>query len=468
MWTAVYIIVAVVFLFGISILAHELGHFLMARLWGMVVEVFSIGFGPAIWKRQRNGITYKIGAIPFGGYVALPQLDPSGMALVQGGGQSRDLPPAPPGRRIVVSLAGAAGNMALAVALAWTVYLAGPRWVSAPSAAGALVGYVETNSAAYAAGLMPGDEITAANGEKVRSWQQLIQLTALSDRLDLTVKSGESERIVSVPVEKDRFGIPVMAGVEAGSVCRVMLVQSGWSAERAGIRSGDIVRSFDGARVGSSHHLIDLVAGRAGQTVPVIVERGGRLMVMQVTPQADHALKRARIGIQFDSAGLEFEELARRTPWQQISHDAGAIVRMLRALVTPKEAGKAAESIGGPPMILVTLWYVVKVSLLGALGFTRFLNVNLAIINLLPIPVLDGGHVLFALWEMVTRRRPNPRVLNAVVNVFATILIGLILFLCYRDMGRLWHIRKAIRAEAAETNAASNESAPSNAAAGPP
>ena len=113
-----YTIVVILLLFGATIFVHELGHFLVARRCGMRVEVFSIGFGPAIWKTKRNGIVYKIGIIPFGGYVALPQMDPSGVKPRDDGEEKRDLPRIAPWKKILVALAGVTGNMIFAVFLA--------------------------------------------------------------------------------------------------------------------------------------------------------------------------------------------------------------------------------------------------------------------------------------------------------------------------------------------------------------
>ena len=150
MLDGIYRIFLVLVLFGLSIFVHELGHFLLARRLGLVVQVFSIGLGPAIWRWRRGGITYKIGLIPFGGYVSLPQLDPAGMAAIQGkageGGNEAPLeaePPLPwmpPWKKVVVSVAGAAGNIVLAFILAWAVYLvgrhAGQRGIHGDLAAG--------------------------------------------------------------------------------------------------------------------------------------------------------------------------------------------------------------------------------------------------------------------------------------------------------------------------------------------
>ncbi len=123
-----------------------------------------------------------------------------------------------------------------------------------------------------------------------------------------------------------------------------------------------------------------------------------------------------------------------KRPSAQIRHDATQIVRMLRALSNPKQMGNASRGLAGPPRIMVFLWFSIQAGLLNAIGFIRFLNINLAILNLLPLPVLDGGHIVFAVYEGVTRRKPNAKFVNALINIFVVLLVGAMLFLSGRDL----------------------------------
>ena len=338
---------------------------------------------------------------------------------------------------MVVALAGATGNVVFAVGLAWVVYLVGKPVM--PGDGAAVVGFVETNTAAYAQGLRAGDEVLTVNGEKVRSWQDFIQLAALADKVDLQVQAaGLEPRTVKVPTTKSALGFQTVDGVMEGFPCRVRAVEQGWSAAQAGVQSGDVIRRFDGESIGGIEQLVDLVSARQDREVPMVVERKGELVELAVTPRLDPDHGRARIGIQFDTLVVE-------TPSQQMKRDASGIVRMLRALVTPKEASMAAQNLGGPVSIVVTLWAYVQMGLIRTLAFTRFLNVNLAIINLLPIPILDGGHIVFGLCEWATRRRPSVRVMNVLVNVFLALLLTAFLYLTYRDFIRIRVLRNMLR-----------------------
>jgi regulator of sigma E protease len=471
--------IALIVLLGLSIFVHELGHFLAARRFGMIVDTFSIGFGPAIWKRKVGDTTYKIGCLPLGGYVALPQLDPSGMSKVQGGAdkESRELPFVSPWKRIAVCAAGPFGNVILAVVLAWIVYL-GPEVPQDTSMPGTMIGSVETNSAAYAAGVRPGDEIAAVNGRPVRTWHDFSVECVLgggpSNQVVLTLRSPAGRRDVTVPTEKTEIGIQAVKGVERGATCVMDYVVPGGNAEKAGLRRGDTVKTVDGTAVVGVDHFIRLINGRAGTEVEVAVEREGELMTFAVTPRHDAALGRDVIGVRLGS--LEQATLpwmVHREPWAQIRYDAMGIFRLLGALVTPREAKQATEGLGGIVMIVATLWMSIQVSWMNGIGFLRFLNVNLALLNFLPIPVLDGGHIMFFLWEGITKRRVHPRVVSILVNTMAVLLIAAVLFLNLRDVVRLnqWMplLRKPPPAEAVVTNAppSTTNPAPETAPAAP-
>jgi regulator of sigma E protease len=436
----VFDVIILVLFFGASIFIHELGHFLVAIKLGLVVDAFSIGFGPAIWKKKINGIDFKIGYIPLGGYVALPQLDPSGMATVQGTNENgenvtqRELPEISPIKKIAVAVAGAAGNIVLAVVFACIIWLS-PAAITYKGSA--TINSVKKESPAYAAGLRPGDEILAVNGKKVSTWNDVnveLLLAGGSDSIKLLVASGKDEHTVDAPVKMHEGAkIAVIDGIVRQSTpCILKRILPDSSAEAAGLQENDIVKSLDGIPVTDASSFIELVAERGGKQVPIVVERNGKELTLTVEPKYNEEEKRALIGVW--PTDLIFPWMQEKLPLAQLKADASGIMRLLKALVTPKESRQAAEGLGGPVMIIAALWMAIKISIFNAIGFLRFLNVNLAILNLLPIPVLDGGHIVFALWELVTRRKVHAKVVNILVNVFAIILIAVFLLLTFRDV----------------------------------
>jgi len=465
----IYVTVIVLLLFGVSIFAHELGHFITARMFGMVVEVFSLGFGPSIWKKKYRGTLYKIGIFPIGGYVALPQMDPTDgsptakpkQTDVTAGTTAKEpaapppkpLPPVAPWKKIIVAAAGAAGNMVLAAIIAWIVYWGGKP--STPGERSAMIGFVYTNSAAYTSGLRIGDEILAVNDFPVVTWNDVIQENARFETVHFVVRTPAGTNTITVPTEKNALGFRMVDGLREVSLCKVMAVEAESSADKAGVHPEDIILRFNDITVLSIEHLVALVSTRPDMPTPLAVERGGQILALTVSPQLDPALGRARIGIRFDPMAVDYDKVVHIPPSVQLKGHATMILRVVRALVS-KEAKHTAEGLGGPPMILYMIQDAVRKGIMIALWFMCFLNVNLAIINLLPIPVLDGGHIMFSLWELVTRRPIHPKLIGWIYQVFFFLFIAAIILLSGRDFQRLYQLRQLSKTAArqmAVTNA---------------
>jgi regulator of sigma E protease len=190
-----------------------------------------------------------------------------------------------------------------------------------------------------------------------------------------------------------------------------------------------------------------------------VVLRGGEELVLTVTPELNEKARRLMVGVVLggsigvgllnDPLGIQVADIImpwmqEKEPLAQLRSDAMGIFRLLKALVTPKSSKNVAGGLGGPVAIFATLWVAIKLGFLNAIGFLRFLNINLAILNLLPIPVLDGGHIVFATWEGITRRKVHPRVVAVLVNVFAVLLICAFVLLTVKDVGqvRKWFGRR--------------------------
>ena len=457
-------ILAMLLLFSLSIFVHELGHFLAARALGLAADVFSIGMGKALWKRKIGATTWQIGWLPFGGYVALPQMDPN--SFLEGSGasrlksaspsesesirisdpdsdpdaaaKSRILPRVAPWRKIVVSVAGAFGNLVFALLLATVVWIVGKP--SSLQEQNSRIGYVVADGPAAAAGLVVGDEIVAVDGQPVRNWVDISEKAALgaSDTVALRVRSAAGEeREVALETEKASVGIRLLPGVEGMDLCWVASVYPNSGAEAAGLQPGDLLLRFAGETIFSRAHLGGLVEAAAGRPALLEFRRGEETLSATVASRYDEGLKRHLIGIGFNTIGdLDFAARVHPTPWAQVRSHAASIFSFLRALVSPATSGAAAGAVGGPVLILLMLWLMLKSSFILGVWFTGFLNVNLAIINLLPVPILDGGHVVMNFWEMIFRRPAPPKLVNALANLFAVLFIALFLLLTFRDSVR--------------------------------
>ncbi len=447
----IYTLLVVLILFGLTIFVHELGHFLVARRFGMKVDAFAIGFGPAIWSTKRNGVLYKVGLIPFGGYVALPQMDPEGAEATADG----HIPEIAPWKKIPVAVAGAVGNIILAFIIAWIISIIGKP--SAPHERDTVVGYVVTEGEeeerlAYEQGLRIGHRIVAVNGTPVSNWQDINVEATLSREVVLDVDTSEEMITVTLPTWDTEMGVRLLPGVSWVGHSDVAQVVPDSPAERAGLRPGDRILAFNEVKLYSTAQLIGLVDEHRDRLVPVKVERRGESMTIDVQPEYDPEEDRALIGIIFSPPlwTVDYDEVIHPKPWEMIREFSTLIFRVLRALATPSQAGMAASALAGPVYILYALWDMVQNSFAMALWFTCLLNVNLAILNLLPIPVLDGGHIVFSLWEVITRRRINARFKVIIMGACWFLLIFAMIYLSFRDVSRLGLMSRSAPTEEVE------------------
>ena len=461
-------IVGVMLLFCIAIVVHEFGHFLAARLLGFRVETFSVGFGPAIWKKNVGGVVYKIGCIPLGGYVALPQLDPAGMAAIQGGaGQGAEsLPPMPAWKRIVVAVAGPLGNVVLAVVVAFAIYAFAPA--SEFGGHGTVVGTVDPDAPVASSGIRTGDRLLSVNGQPVSSWTDFIVECYFSGNtnsgLPVAVLRDGNEVALVLPVVRDASsGYFRVEGLFPKTECRVADLMADMPAAASGLAVGDTVVSIAGREPCDPTDAVRLVREMGDRSFPIVVRRSGAKDPIEVEVAAVYSKEHDAMLI-----GAAFADpldgmpmwMMHRQPLRQLSSDARSIFRILKALFAPTHKGesrRAAKDLGGPGTLLFMLWYEVQAGIFHALAFLRYLCINLAILNLLPIPVLDGGHVLFALYEIVARRRPSPNFVDIVTNAFAFLLIGLMALLLFRDACRIYKFTSRPAPEAASPADAPDE-----------
>jgi regulator of sigma E protease len=433
-------IVAIIFLFGITIFVHEFGHFIVARKCGLIVETFAIGMGPALWKTEKDGIVYKICAFPIGGYVSIPQLDPEGMEKMQGENTSdrKALPDVSPWKKIAVAFAGPLFNVLFSIPLALIVMSAQkmPEHTT--------VGYVSTNSVVYAEGLRAGDEIIAMNGNPVASWYDIAvekMFASTTETIDIRYLSGSTTNQINLSTAQLTKDVIGLDGV--GQALRPLLadIRSGSPAGIAGLKTGDLVTGINNKPVKYWHEFAAEIEKNGGVEIPLTVLRDKEILALTVTPTYNEEYNKAVIGVTpGDPSSLPWTMAG--GPIAQVKSDGSKIFRLLKALTTKGEAKSAAGGLGGPIAIFTMIWFALKLGLPYAIGLIRFININLAVLNLLPLPVLDGGHICFALWEGITRRKVHPKVVVTLINLFAVLLIGVMLTLSARDIDRNWNVSR--------------------------
>ena len=431
----IYVIAAVLALFGAAIFIHEFGHFWVARRLGMKVEEFAVGFGPKIRSWNRDGIEYTIRWIPAGGFVKLPQMI---TAEALEGQPAEDVPPAPPLHKILVAAAGPFMNVVFAFAIATVIYFVGLPIPVNP----AIIGYVEPGSSEARLGIQEGDRIVSVNGGKVKSWQDVEQSTAFARTsvLPVVIAHDGKESTYQLQTTTDNAVGLKMLNLDPRDHPEVLEVSSGSAAEKAGLKQGDHIVSFAGVPIAGRDQLIEVIHKRGGQPTEMRIDRGAQKLTLNITPTVDPTTKNGRIGIAFgsDSTQIYIVQKPGPTPLEQVRNETGKIFSFIGALIHSRETGVGAKDLAGPVGILAILANAVNNDYRLALSFLVMLNINLAIINLLPIPVLDGGHILMAIIEKIRRRPLSIKFVEYTTTGFAVLLIGVMLYITvFGDIKRL-------------------------------
>jgi len=435
----IYIAVGVVFLFGAAIFVHEFGHFWVARKCGLKVEAFAIGFGPKMFAWTRDGIEYSVRWIPAGGFVKLPQMVTS--AALEGEKKEEDIPPAPPFAKILVAAAGPFMNVLFAIFIAVLIYYVGLPVPVNPS----IIGYVDPVSAEGKLGIQKGDRIIAVDGKPVKSWEDvnLTTILALTNVLPVTIrheeKAGVQGQVQTYLLKADTNNNLLQAktfNLDPLDHLIVKEVVAGQPADAAKIKMDDEVVGFAGVPVSSQLQFINLIQKRGSQPTPIMIKRGDKRLTLTVTPMTDPISKKTRVGIMF-SLGKDVYIIEHPTPSDQIRDVCDQMYRTITALVHPRESGVKPSDLTGPVGIFGILAVDLTTDYRLALHFLVLLNINLAILNMLPIPVLDGGHIMMAVIERIRRRPLGPRFVEYTTTSFAVLLISFMVYITVSDVKRL-------------------------------
>lgn len=425
-------------LFGVTVFVHELGHFLAARRMGLVVEKFAIGFGPTIYSFKRDGVEYAIKALPLGGFVALPQMAPMEMVEGETANKREDLPVVSPWAKIVTAFWGPAASFLFAVFLAVIVWKVGtPDYEEMQTTQ---IGYVEPDGPASKAGLQAGDDIKSINGYPVDRWfgtpQAVVQNVVLSEgeQIDFKVQraDGSFKNILVTPERNAKMENLRTVGIEPKGPVMVDSTLLKSPASRAGLRKGDLILSVDGQRIwGISQFNVAIQKS----TAPVSIElkRGDGNLTLVATPEIPKGAEKRMIGVAL-TRGLPVTVYL--SPWEQISNASTLIYRTLQAVLSPK-SDVGVQHFSGPIGIFSTIMKILRYEPAQLLAFCVMFNVNLALLNMMPIPILDGGHILFSLIEWIRRRPVSIKVMSAVQTVAIVLMIGLFLFISYQDGRRV-------------------------------
>ncbi|HEX6901585.1 MAG TPA: RIP metalloprotease RseP [Thermoanaerobaculia bacterium] len=406
-----------IFALGVIIVVHEAGHLLVAKAFNVRVLTFSVGFGKRIWGRQRGETEYRISAIPLGGYVRLGGENPD-----ETSDDPREFLNKPRWQRVLVYLAGPFANVLLALVIFAGLFMVGIEVMNLPNMP-PLIGGVEQGSSAAQAGLRRGDLIVAAGGEAMDDWNDVVlALMGSPDRpLPLTVRRGDQTVEATVtPKRVPKYEVGDFAGLVPSIRPQIIQVVAGQPAEAAGFKPGDEIRAVDGRPIADSQAFVEAVSKRPGQPTRVDVTRDGRPLTLNVTPTAA-----GKVGVQIGfyqrySPGRAFIESARYNV--QVVEDT---FRILGKVVTGSLSAKGA--LAGPIEIAAQSGQAARSGFKYLLHLMGFISISIAIMNMLPIPILDGGQIFILGVESVIRRDLSLR-LKEVISQVGFVMILLLMF----------------------------------------
>jgi regulator of sigma E protease len=438
-------IVAAVVVLGALIFFHELGHFLVAKRAKVGVLKFSLGFGPKLVGVKKGETEYLLSALPLGGYVKMIGEDP-GDDSPEAADPARSFSKKSVGTRSLIILAGPLANLILPVLIFWGIFMFVGQSYVLPVA-----GSPEKNSPAAAAGLAAGDRVVAIDGKAIQRWDEIETALRASGGRPLTLSVLRDGRTREVRVEpraektRDIFGQEIEfwdLGLRPLVSTRIGQVLPGQVAQQAGIRSGDRVVAVDGAPVGEWEGLAKRIHGSPGKPLTLTIERDGGREDVQVIPRAtkqqgaggEEEIGLIGIGPAPESRYRLLNPFS--AAWAGVTKTVDLSVLVVTGFAKLVQGKIPAKTIGGPLLIGQMAGEVAQRGLVDLLSFTALLSINLAILNLLPVPVLDGGHLLFSLIEWLRGKPVALRKREIAQQVGLVLLVGLMVFAFYNDIFR--------------------------------
>lgn len=440
------LIFVVIMMFNIAIFVHELGHFLAARWRKVYVDRFQVWFGKPLWKKKIGDVQYGLGWIPAGGFVSLPQMVT--MESVEGDveGMPKNLPPITPMDKIIVAVAGPLFSLLLAVVFGFLLWGIGKPVDQIETTQ---IGYVLKESPAEKAGLLPGDIIRTIDGNEVTVFQGdmrkgIVENIVLGEKptIDIVV-----EREGETLTKTTDFEIPdtkwyertamrrIGVGYAEPAVISQVIEQS--PAADAGLKEGDRILEMGGTEILSTRTVADIVEGGQGAPIELIIERGGEKIPATLTPEIPKTPEGAgyKIGVGWSFDGVLNETIQHPTPWQTISDSVDTMYLTISKVLAPGSSIKP-QHLNGPVGIAKANYDLLNTEngWRRVLWFAVFLNINLAILNMLPLPILDGGHIVMAILEKIKGSPVNPKILGAIQGGFALILLSFMLYITSKDV----------------------------------
>lgn len=435
-------IAGMIVLLGVLIFIHEWGHFLATKLFGVRVEIFSLGFGPRLWGRRRGPTDYRISALPLGGYVKMAGDNPTEART----GAPDEFLSKPRWQRVIIALAGPAMNLVLAVLLMAGLLMTGVR-VPVYSDNPAEVAGVLAGSPAEQAGIRAGARIVEFAGRKHPTWEEIrLELLLLSSENTVPVSfvfDGETHTAqLSVPPIARPCDEFALTGYPAEPVL-VAGVASDLPAGRAGLQAGDVILLVNGEAVLSPCQFAQTIEQSQGKPLHLLIRRGERDLTLSLRPQlldrGDGRGPRYQIGISFGTASIERRygpgQAAQRAFWWNVRLTQQILVVVGQLL----QGQMSLKQLEGPLRIAQHSGEAARQGATPFLQLMAIISLNLGILNLLPIPILDGGHILLLAIEGLLRRDLSVKVKERFVQAGLVFLLVIFVIVMYNDVLKIFN-----------------------------
>lgn len=450
------IILLVIMIFNLIIFVHELGHFWAAKWRGLKIDRFQIWFGKPLWSKTINGVQYGLGWIPAGGFVALPQMAP--MEAIEGDNREKEpLPHISPLDKIIVAFAGPLFSFLLALSAAVVITLIGKPVDVAKTTT---IGWVQSGSKAEEAGLKRGDRILAIDGNPVDTWNlpldsvMMAVVTSRENQIRFQVErpgEGILEIASDYKIEDTKWwqrkktretGIYAMA--PEGEVTVTGLVDDQNAPARlAGLEEGDVITKVNGQPLLQYEQFTDAVVSSEGQPIALEINRKGETKAITVTParqinpqaKPDDKPLPYMVGAMFNAPTPYVREWRKPGPFAQVKETLRTMWVTITSVASPNSS-IGIQHLSGPVGIGKIQYFslLMDYPLHRILGFMVLININLALLNLMPLPVLDGGHITIATMEAIARRPVNVKFLEVLQLGFVFLLFSIMIYVTSKDI----------------------------------
>lgn len=430
---SIIMIVLALVVLGIVVFFHELGHFIAAKKVGIRVYTFSIGFGPRLWGFTKDDTDYRISAIPFGGYVAM-----AGEEIADRQGESDEFASKTPFERFCVAFAGPFMNFILAAVLIWVVTLVGER--EPVYLSNMVVGVVQQGSLADTAGIQMGDTLVSLNGKKITDWDRFMKKVLLSKKtVSLTYSRDGKEYTQEITLLRDKMTGAVNLGISPGFNPIIGEVMTDSPAAKAGLLPDDTITAIGGKKISCWDEVAIALSEvyTKDKEVTIEVVRNGNPMTFTMLPELNEEGK-PKLGVV-----VKLEERVVRSSFINSFGDTakrywGMVQDMWTAIALLVTNSISVKTMAGPIGIVQMTSKVAQFGLISLLTFIAFISINLGIVNLLPIPITDGGQIVFVILEKIMGKPLSKKTMMMIMNVGFYMIIALALFVTYNDVLRIF------------------------------